>query len=86
MSFIFEVTGFACFLSMFVLDLTAAWMAMALGALCMWQGQGLMRQVCEILGHIGKLHRAYPPLKSHGKSVTGFVHRYARLTGHAPRQ
>jgi hypothetical protein len=86
MSFVFEITGFTCFVAMLRLQQAAPWLAMGLGALCMWQAHGLMRQVAGTLSQIRQLHDAYPALKARYSSVTAFVHKYARLTGHAPQQ
>ena len=85
MSFVFEITGFTCFGAMFQVEVGAAFLAMALGAFCMWQAHGLMRKVSGSLGQILQLHRTFPSLKARHGSVTAFVHKYARLTGHAPQ-
>jgi len=86
MSFVFEITGFTCFVSMFQVQVGAAFLAMGLGAFCLWQAHGLMRRVSGTLGQISDLHRTFPALKARHGSLTAFVHKYARLTGHAPQR
>ena len=86
MSFVFEITGFTCFGAMFQLQVGAAFLSMGLGAFCMWQAHGLMRKVSGSLGQILDLHRAFPALKARHGSLTAFVQKYARLTGHAPQR
>lgn len=86
MSFVFEITGFTCFVAMLCVQLTGAWFFMGLGALCLWQAHGLMRHVSGCLERIRQLHQAHPALKTRHPSVAAFIHKYARLTGHAPQQ
>lgn len=86
MSFVFEITGFTCFVAIFVLQVSGAFLSMGLGAFCLWQAHGLMRKVSGSLDQIGELLRTFPALRARHGVLTRFVHKYARLTGHAPPQ
>ena len=85
MSFVFEITGFTCFVAIFFMQVSGAFLSMGLGAFCLWQAHGLMRSVSGSLGEILQLHTSFPALKTRYGGLTAFVHRYARLTGHAPQ-
>lgn len=85
MSFVFEITGFTCFVAMLVVQLTGAWFLMGLGALCLWQAHGLMRQVSGTLVRIRELYQQHPALKGRHRNLAAFIYKYARLTGHAPQ-